>query len=94
MYISVFDNQILSTNNMNPSCLPSHREINESLRKQLSLLQKTFEEEKRTRVELESKLLSNESRHQTEIENCKNRQKCLGRFSNSFELLLFNRLNK
>jgi len=79
---------------MNPSCLPSHREVNESLRKQLSLLQKTFEEEKRSRTELESKLLSNESRHQTEIENCKNRQKYLGQFSNSFELFLFKRLNK
>ena len=68
----------------NPSCLPSDRELLDSLRKSHEKLQKLYKEENALRIELENEIRSNASKHQIEIELLEKNRKSLGKFSSVY----------
>ena len=66
---------------MNPSSIPSQREIIESLRSQMQELQKDFKRENQLRLELQEHLNSNNTSHKEEIARITNYLAFLGWFS-------------
>ena len=69
---------------MNPSSVPSQREINESLRNQLQALQKDYKREQQPRFELQEQLKFNDSSQRDEIARMTNYLGFLGWFSDCF----------